>query len=104
MPPVMTLVFFFIFAFLIAGLLGSKRKIGFGWSLAACLLLSPLIGLIITLCSSKLPAEQTSNNADEEKPLADVLAESNTSAESVNASSKTSSVDNNSHESTNIDY
>ncbi len=35
------------------GQLGKKRKIGFGWSFALSLFLSPLIGLIITLCSKK---------------------------------------------------
>lgn len=34
--------------------LGSKRKIGYTWSLIACLFLTPLIGVIITLLSPKL--------------------------------------------------
>lgn len=38
---------------LLIGKLGEKRKIGFGWSFALSLLLSPLIGLIITLASKK---------------------------------------------------
>ncbi len=50
--------FAILFAFIIALGLGRKRKIGFGWSLAACLLLSPLLGLIITLCSGKLPEKE----------------------------------------------
>lgn len=39
--------------FLVATL-GKKRKIGFGWSLAFCLLCSPFIGLVITLLSKRL--------------------------------------------------
>lgn len=39
--------------FLISFYGGSKRKIGFGWSLIACLFLSPLIGGIITLISPR---------------------------------------------------
>ena len=34
--------------------LGKKREIGFAWSLVACLFLTPLIGVIITLVSPKL--------------------------------------------------
>lgn len=38
-------------------LLGINRKIGYGWSFVLCLFLSPLIGLIITLCSKKKDVE-----------------------------------------------
>ena len=38
-------------------LLGRNRKIGYGWSFVLCLFLSPLIGLIITLCSKKKDVE-----------------------------------------------
>ncbi len=38
---------------LLVGLLGDKRKIGFGWSFVLSLFLSPIIGLIITLFSKK---------------------------------------------------
>lgn|SRR5690606_19160345 len=44
--------------------LGSKRKIGYGWSLAACVFLTPLIGLIITLCSPKLSSNSSSDAND----------------------------------------
>ncbi|MGL2987729.1 hypothetical protein ACSVH5_09045 [Flavobacterium sp. RSSA_27] len=37
----------------LVGQLGKNRKIGFGWSFALCIFLSPIIGLIITLCSKK---------------------------------------------------
>jgi hypothetical protein len=34
--------------------LGENRKIGYMWSMVACLFLTPLIGVIITLSSPKL--------------------------------------------------
>lgn len=40
-------------AFLIAEYLGTKRNIGFGWSMFLSILLGPLLGLIITLLSRK---------------------------------------------------
>jgi len=39
--------------------LGSKRKIGYAWSLVACLFLTPIIGLLITLASPKLTTNTT---------------------------------------------
>lgn len=41
----------------LVGQLGKNRKIGFGWSFALSLLLSPIIGFIITLCSKKNDVE-----------------------------------------------
>lgn len=41
----------------LVGQLGKKRKIGFGWSFALSLFLSPIIGLIITLFSKKEDVE-----------------------------------------------
>lgn len=35
------------------GAIGRNRRIGFGWAFAASLFLSPLVGLIIALCSKK---------------------------------------------------
>jgi hypothetical protein len=37
----------------LVALLGQNRKIGYGWSFALCLFLSPIIGLIIILFSKK---------------------------------------------------
>lgn len=37
----------------IIAMLGKKRKIGYWWSFAFCLVLSPVIGLIITLYSKR---------------------------------------------------
>jgi hypothetical protein len=52
-----------IFAALIA-LLGRNRKIGYGWSFVLCLFLSPIIGLIIILCSKKNDVEFVDVNND----------------------------------------
>ncbi len=57
----------FVVISLLVGKLGSKRKIGFGWAFALSLLLSPLIGLIITLISKKddvelVDVEKNQNN------------------------------------------
>ena len=52
MEQFVTIVGWVIICALIA-LLGRKRKIGYGWSFVLCLLVSPIIGLIITLCSKK---------------------------------------------------
>jgi hypothetical protein len=49
----MNVVIYLIFCLLI-GLLGNKRKIGFGWAFFWSLFLSPVIGLIITLISRKI--------------------------------------------------
>ncbi len=37
----------------LVALIGKNRKIGYGMSLIACMFLSPIIGLIIILCSKK---------------------------------------------------
>jgi hypothetical protein len=58
-------LFLIIFAILV-GLLGKKRKIGFGWSFALSIFLSPLIGLIITLFSKKKDVEFVEAKTDEE--------------------------------------
>lgn len=104
----MAFIFAIIFAFIIAGALGTKRKIGFGWSLAACLLLSPIIGLIITLCSEKLPNECESTATTDDKPLAEVLSESNETpvspADGAPAVDNPTHKDERSEESTSIDY
>jgi hypothetical protein len=41
----------------LVGQLGKNRKIGFGWSFALSIFLSPIIGLLITLCSKKNDVE-----------------------------------------------
>ena len=39
----------------LVGLLGERRRIGFGWAYLLSILTTPLIGLIITLLFDKLP-------------------------------------------------
>lgn len=39
----------------LVGLLGARRKIGFGWAYLISIVTTPLIGLIITLLFDKLP-------------------------------------------------
>lgn len=53
MENLFSLIAVVIISVLIA-LLGKNRSIGFGWSLLLCLFLSPLVGLIITLCSKRV--------------------------------------------------
>lgn len=43
-------------------LLGKERKIGYGWGLFFCIFLSPIIGLIIILCSGKKKVEFTNQD------------------------------------------
>ena len=42
----------------IVGLIGSRRRIGFGWAFVISIITSPLIGLIVTLCTPKLEGKQ----------------------------------------------
>ena len=56
MDAIGLLILFLVVSALI-GQLGSKREIGFGWSFALSLFLSPIIGLIITLFSKKKGVE-----------------------------------------------
>lgn len=46
-------IVFIAIAFAIAHYLGSKRQIGFGWSLFFCFFLSPIGGFITTMLSPK---------------------------------------------------
>ena len=39
----------------LVGLVGARRRIGFGWTFFLSVLFTPLIGLIICLLSDKLP-------------------------------------------------
>lgn len=39
----------------LVGIIGSRRRIGFGWAFLISLLLTPLVGLIVTLLSDPLP-------------------------------------------------
>lgn len=48
---------FYVAISALIALLGKNRNIGYGWSFAACFFLSPIIGLIIILCSKKKDIE-----------------------------------------------
>ncbi len=39
----------------LVGLLGRKRRIGFGWAFVLSLIFTPIVGLIVTLISDPLP-------------------------------------------------
>ena len=42
----------------IVGLIGSHRRIGFGWAFLLSVVTSPIIGLIVTLCMPKLETKE----------------------------------------------
>lgn len=52
------IIFLWLILSVLVGILGGKRKIGFALALICSLLLSPLIGLIITLISDEVKKEQ----------------------------------------------
>ena len=39
----------------LVGLLGARRKIGFGWTFFLSVLFTPIVGLVVCLLSDKLP-------------------------------------------------
>lgn len=41
---------------ILVGIIGSGRKIGFGWSFLISLIFTPVVGLIVALVSDPLPA------------------------------------------------
>lgn len=43
------------FLAILVGILGSRRRIGFGWAFLISLIFTPLVGLIITLITDPLP-------------------------------------------------
>ena len=43
------------FLSVLVGIVGSKRRIGFGWAFLASLFLTPLVGLLLALISDPLP-------------------------------------------------
>lgn len=40
---------------ILVGLLGSRRNIGFGWAFIISVISTPIIGLVVTLLSARLP-------------------------------------------------
>ena len=43
----------------LVGLIGSRRRIGFGWAFFLSLIFTPVVGLIFTLISEPLPTGQS---------------------------------------------
>ncbi|MBR5455002.1 MAG: hypothetical protein IKV60_04335 [Rikenellaceae bacterium] len=43
----------------LVGLIGSRRRIGFGWAFFLSLIFTPIVGLIFTLISDPLPTGQS---------------------------------------------
>lgn len=41
----------------LVGIIGSHRRIGFGWAFLISLILTPVVGLIVVLISDPLPGE-----------------------------------------------
>ena len=64
MEQLLLLSFHLISSALVA-LLGRNRKIGYGWSFALCVVLSPIIGVIIILFSKKNDAVDFVENPKE---------------------------------------
>lgn len=46
-------------------LIGRNRKIGYGWTFLICVFASPLIGMIVALCSKKKDTEFIDANKNE---------------------------------------
>lgn len=42
----------------LVGIIGSGRRIGFGWAFLISLIFTPLVGLIVTLLTDSLPGEE----------------------------------------------
>ena len=57
MPALLTIygIFGSCLLSVLVGLIGSHRKIGFGWTFFLSVLLSPLLGLVFALISKRLP-------------------------------------------------
>ena len=71
-------VFFWILFSVVVGIVGSDRKIGFGAAFICSLLLSPLIGLIITLISpTKASLALQAKMLDEQKKTNELLKQPN---------------------------
>lgn len=42
----------------LVGIIGSHRRIGFGWAFVLSLIFTPFVGLLLTLISSPIPGER----------------------------------------------
>lgn len=73
-----------LFSFIV-GFVGSERQIGFGWAFFVSLILSPLIGLIITLLSnskSSMVRDEVLRKQQEEQKILLEKIETNTKSSS----------------------
>ena len=55
---VLTLIFGLLsgcFLFVLVGIIGSRRRIGFGWAFLLSVIFTPLVGLVIALLTDPLP-------------------------------------------------
>lgn len=60
---ILTLLFGIVSGCLLAvlvGFIGRRRRIGFGWAFIISLILTPLVGLIVTLLADPLPESERS--------------------------------------------
>lgn len=60
---ILTLLFGIVSGCLLAvlvGLIGRRRRIGFGWAFIISLIFTPLVGLIVTLLTDPLPESEQS--------------------------------------------
>ncbi|WP_300904046.1 hypothetical protein [uncultured Alistipes sp.] len=60
--PLLTLLFGILggcFLSVLVGIIGSRRRIGFGWAFLLSLLFTPLVGLVIALVSDPLPGGES---------------------------------------------
>ena len=60
--PLLTLLFGILsgtFFVVLVGIIGSRRRIGFGWAFLLSLLFTPLVGLIVVLATDPLPGGES---------------------------------------------
>lgn len=84
----MAIFLFWIIFSLVIGFLGSGRKIGFGGAFFLSLLLSPLIGLIVTLVSKDKDAEQYKKQVFETQQIQAEVLKSIQERKPINSSQK----------------
>jgi hypothetical protein len=62
---------------LIPEFLGEKRKIGYKWSMLACIFLTPIIGLIVTLASPKLKKFKSETIIEKKREKEEIIGQEN---------------------------
>ncbi|MDE7123617.1 MAG: hypothetical protein K2N93_04815 [Alistipes sp.] len=59
---ILTLIFGILsgcFLAVLVGIIGSRRRIGFGWAFLLSIVFTPLVGLIVALVSDPLPGSES---------------------------------------------